>query len=63
MIPGSGDDPQYEEQQQCIEQDGSTGPTPCQPAELDTLGAQGVRFVVPWLVVEAFVLGPSAHQW
>jgi len=58
----SGDDPQDQKQQECIKQDGASGAAAGNPPELDAIGSQRIRLVVPVLVIEAFVLGPSAHQ-
>ncbi len=60
---GSADDPKDQKQEKRIQQNGSACAAPRQSAELNALGSQRIRFIVPVLVVESFVLGPSAHQW
>ena len=59
----SGDDPQYQKQKKCVKEDGSSRTPARDSSELDAVRSQRVRFVIPVLVVESFVLGPSAHQW
>jgi len=58
----SGDDPQDQKQKDCVQQYGSAGSAAGDSTEFDTIRTPGFRFVVPVLVIESFMLGPSAHQ-
>lgn len=58
----SGDYPKDEKQQQSIKEDGAAASPACQTTELHTLRPHRVRFIIPVIVIESLVPGPSAHQ-
>lgn len=60
-MSGSGDDPQYKKQYQSIQQDRTAVAPACQSPEFDPVRTAGFRFVVPVIIIESFIIGPSAH--